>query len=479
MNTSSIRSRLVLACAAFTAACGSVGPDYEQKPFAAPASWSAPKGDAITDAASIDAAWWRAFGDPAIDALVDAALAQNLDLAAAFARLRAARAMAGVAEADRFPSLDLRSSYDHRRESRNTPFGAFIPETDIHTIAVDASWELDLWGRVRRSVEAASREVDATAADVEAAAVTVAAEVVTAYVDLRAAQQRLRIARQNLTLQEQTMSLVEARLDAGLAVERDGAQARTNVASTRARLPSLEAAEQAAQNRLCVLLGSAPGQLPVALAPDAALPKAPLQVAVGVPADALRSRPDIRAAERRFAAAVARVGVAEGDRYPRFALAGTIGLSANSAEDVFRNGSDVTGFGPSLRWSLFDGGRLRQRVKALEADAEAAQIAWETTVLLALEEAENAMTRFVREQTRLASLQLAAKEARRAVDLAQAQYRTGLSDFQTVIDSERTVASLEDDLVASEAAIAGGLVEIHKALGGGAGRTAPESSEPR
>ena len=472
MNGITMRNSLLLAFAACVAACGSVGPDYEAKPVPAPSAWSAERGQSLADAPHDGNAWWSEFCDPAIDALVDAALAQNLDLAAAFARLRSARAMAGVAEADRFPSLDLRSSYDHRRESRNTPFGAFIPETDIHTIAVDASWELDLWGRVRRSVEAASLEVEASAADVEAAAVTVAAEVVTTYVDLRASQQRLRIARQNLALQEQTLSLVRARLDAGLAVERDGAQALTNVASTRARLPSLQAAEQAANNRLCVLLGCAPGQLPVDLAPEAGLPMAPLRVAVGVPAEALRARPDVRAAERRFAAAVARIGIAEGDRYPRFALAGTLGLSANSAEDVFRNGSDVTGFGPSLRWNLFDGGRLRQRVKALEADAEAAQAAWEATVLLALEEAENAMTQFVREQTRLSSLRVAAKEARRAVDLAQAQYRAGLSDFQAVIDSERTVASLEDDLVASEAAIAGGLVAIHKALGGSATQAA-------
>ncbi|MFY9343953.1 MAG: TolC family protein, partial [Planctomycetota bacterium] len=183
--------------------------------------------------------------------------------------------------------------------------------------------------------------------------------------------------------------------------------------------------------------------------------------------DLLRTRPDVRAAERRLAAAVARVGVAEAERYPRFSLAGTLGLAANAAAEVFTAGSDVLAYGPSVRWNLFDGGRLRQRVASLEATAEAAQIAWERTVLLAIEEAENAMTRYVQEQARAGSLQRAATNARRAVELAQTQYRAGLSDFQAVIDSERTVAAIEDELAGSEAAVAGSLVAVCKALGGG------------
>ena len=463
------RHSLLLAAVAAAAAACTVGRDYEPKPFDAPQTWQQAADSTLTADAATDGPWWKTFGDAQLDELVDRALAQNLDLRAAFARLKSARALRGVAEADALPSLDARGGYEQRRESRNTPFGAFIPQTDIHTIAVDASWELDLWGRVRRSVEAASGELDASAADAEAAAITVAAEVVSAYVDLRAAQHRLKIARSNLALQEQTQSLVDARLQAGLTVERDAAQARTNVESTRARLPSLEASASAAENRLCVLLACAPGALPVTLADEAPIPTAPARIAVGVPADLLRRRPDVRAAERRFAAAVARIGAVDAERYPRLSLGGTLGLSANSASEVFDADSDLSAFGPSLRWNLFDGGRLRQRVAALEADAESMQVAWEQSVLLALEETENAMTRFVREQSRRASLQRAAKEARRAVELAETQYRAGLSDFQTVIDSERTVAAIEDDLAMSEAAIASGVVEIHKALGGSLG----------
>jgi NodT family efflux transporter outer membrane factor (OMF) lipoprotein len=456
----------------FTAACSAVGPDHEPPRIELPAAFQQPREAGLADGAPLDGAWWQTFGDARLTQLVEHALQHNHDLRGALANLASARALRGVAAADRWPTLDTRASFEDRQDSRNTPFGAFIPRTSIHAVAVDAAWELDLWGRVRRAVEAADADLGASEAEVRAASVTVAAEVATSYVDLRAAQQRLRIAQENLALQERTLGLVRARFSAGLVVERDVAQAATNVESTRSRLPTLEAAAVAAQNRLAVLLGTAPGELAPELLAPALLPTVPARVAVGVPADLLRRRPDVHAAERRFAAEVARIGVAEGDRYPRLSLGGTLGLAANAADDVFTKGSDVVAFGPSLRWNLFDGGRLRQRVRSLEARAEAAQIAWEQTVLLALEETENAMTRFAQEQVRLGSLQRAATQARRAVDLAQSQYRAGLSDFQAVIDSERTVAAIEDDLVGSEAAVAGSAVSIFKALGGGFAATA-------
>lgn len=467
MHCHHLQRAVAVAVALFATACTSVGPDYvPSEPKLAPA-WVQAREAGLVEGPVADAPFWHAFADPLLTQLVEQALAANLDLRGAYARLASARALRGVAEAGAWPTLDGRGSYENRKESRNTPFGRFIPRTDIHSIGVDAAWELDLWGRVRRSVEAAERDLDASDADVQGARLTVATEVVSTYVDLRAAQRRLAIAAANLALQEQTLGLVRARLDAGLVIERDVAQAATNVESTRSRLPMIEAEAIAAQHRLAVLLGRAPGDLPAEVAATGAMPTLPLQVAVGVPADLLRRRPDVRAAERRFAAEVARVGIAEADRYPRFSLVGSLGIAANSADGLFQNGSDGRSFGPSLRWSLFDGGRLKQRVRSLEASAEAAQIGWEQTVLLALEEAENAMTGFVRQQSRRASLQRAAAQARRAVELTQSQYRSGLSDFQSVIDSERTVAVVEDDLVGSEAAIAGSLVSIWKALGGG------------
>ncbi|MCB9888834.1 MAG: efflux transporter outer membrane subunit [Planctomycetes bacterium] len=444
-----------------------VGPDFRPPERVMPAAWRQPRVAGLSDAPPTDADWWKTFGDPLLTRLVDQALAQNLDLRAQLARLSAARALRGVAAADGWPSVDGRANYEDRRESRNTPFGAFIPRTSIHTVAADAVWELDLWGRVRRGVEAAERDLGAREADLAGARLSVAAEVVSTYVDLRAAQRRLRIAQANLSLQQQTLTLVRSRLNAGLVAERDVAQAATNVESTRARLPTLETAALQAQHRLAVLLGRAPAELPSTLNEPGELPRLPVSVAVGVPADLLRRRPDVRAAEWRLAAEVARIGVAEAERYPRLSLGGTLGLSANALKDVFTDGSDLSVFGPSLRWNLFDGGRLRNRIRSLEASAEAAQIDWERTVLLALEEAENAFVRFVREQARRTALGRAAAQAARAVELARTQYRTGLTDFQAVIDSERTVATVQDELVGSDAAVATSMVAIFKALGGG------------
>lgn len=451
---------------ALSTACTTVGPDYVPPELQLPASWQQARQDGMVDGDAADAAWWRRCDDPLLGQLIETALQQNLDLRVSLLRLQSARAMRGIAAAGAWPTIDARASYEHREESLNTPLGEFIPNTDIHSISLDAAWELDLWGRVRRSVEAADRDLQASYADVHAAAMSVAAEVGRSYVDLRAAQRRLELARNNLQLQERTLELVRAREAAGLVRERDVAQAATNVETTRSRLPQLQASTAAAANRLAVLLGRAPGDLPVALGESGALPQLPTTVAVGTPVDLLRRRPDVQAAERRFAAEVARVGVAEADRYPRFSLTGTFGVAADGADGLFDADSLVSGIGPSVRWNLFDGGRLKNRVAALQASAEAAQVSYEQTVLLAIEETENAMTRFVREQSRRESLERAATEARRAVTLAQAQYSEGLSDFQTVLDSERIVATIEDDLATSDATVATNLISLFLALGG-------------
>ena len=452
---------------ALAAACGALGPDHETPEASVPASWREEPGSGLAPGTAELAGWWRRLDDPVLEDLVERAARQSLDLRGSWARLREARALRGVAGAERLPSLDGGLSYQRRGESDSTPLGGFVPDHDLWTAGLDAAWEIDLWGRIRRSVEAADAELAASVEDLRDVAVSVAAETAIHYVDLRAFQRRLAIARSNVDLQEQTLELVRARFEAGLVGERDLAQALTNVATTRSRLPELEIGQRAAENRLAVLLGLPPGALAAELAPEQPIPVPPVEVAVGVPADLLRRRADVRRAERVLAAETARIGVAEGDLYPRLALFGSIGVASEDFSDLFDSASGFFGIGPSIRWSIFQGGRLRARVEAQEARAEQALVAWEGAVLGALEETENAMTAFVREQARRAALLDAQTQAARAVELARTQYREGVTDFQAVLDSERALALLQDDVARSEAAIATDLVVLYKALGGG------------
>jgi NodT family efflux transporter outer membrane factor (OMF) lipoprotein len=460
------RPSVVLAALAI-AGCKAVGPDYDPPEAAVPAAWREEPGSGLAGGAADLARWWKRLGDPVLDDLVERAIGQGLDLRAALARVLEARALRGAAAGERYPVLDAALSYEHRRESENTPFGAFARDTDIHSAGLDASWELDLWGRVRRSVEAADAELGASVENARDVAVTVAAETALAYVELRAFQTRAAIARTNVSLQEQTLEIVRARFESGLVSERDVAQAATNVETTRSRVPALEVGLRAAENRLAVLLGLPPGALAAELAEPRPIPLPGVELAVGVPADLLRRRADVRRAERALAAEVARIGVAEAELYPQLTLAGSLGLASDGASKLLEGDSGAYAIGPSIRWNLFDGGRLRHRVRAQDARAAQAYVAWERTVLAALEEAENAMTVFVREQARRRSLGQAADQARRAVELAQTEYREGLSDFQAVLDSERTLAALEDDLAVSDASITTSMVALCKALGGG------------
>jgi NodT family efflux transporter outer membrane factor (OMF) lipoprotein len=463
------RAHFAAVAALVLAACTTVGPDYEPPTVEVPSSWTAPAtpGAAQFTAEPAVIAWWRHLEDPLLDELVARAAGANLDLREALARLAESRALRGVAAGERLPSVDASLSFERRGESKNTPFGSFLPYSSVYSAGLDAAWEPDLWGRVRRAVEAADAELEVSLEDARGAALLLEAEVVRAYVDLRAFQRRAAIARSNVSLQEQTLDLVGGRFEAGLVGESDVAQARTNLASTRSRLPSFEAGLVAAENRLAVLLGRAPGALAGELASEAAIPVPPPEIAVGVPADLLRRRPDVRSAERSLAAETARIGVAESELYPELSLRGSIGVAAEDVSDLTDGDSGFFGLGPSLRWNVFDSGRLRLQVVAQEARAEQALARWEKAVLVALEEAENAMSAYVHEQDRRNALLEAASQARRAVDLARIQYTEGLSDFQTVLVSERSLAELEDELATSEAAIAASFVALHEALGGG------------
>lgn len=451
-------------------ACTVVGHDYETPKPEAPAQWRDMNESPWQQGAADLSAWWQKLGDPVLDSLVDRAVHGSLDLREALARVREARALRGAAAADRYPTIDARASYERSGQSEATALGKTFPslgEFDTYSAGIDASWEVDLWGRVRRVVEAADADLQANIEDARAAAVIVVAETASQYIELRAFQQRLALARTNVALQEQTLALTRTRYEAGLVGEGDVAQAARNLETTRSFVPSFEYGERAAENRLAVLLGLTPGELATELAEVQPIPVPPTSVAVGVPADLVRRRADIRRAERELAAETARIGVREGDLYPRLSLLGRIGGEAEDASDMFSDEGFVFGYGPALHWNLFDGGRLRNRVDAQEARAEQALVRWQRTVLFALEETENAMNGFVREQARRRSLADGATQARLAVDLARSQYTEGLSDFQPVLDSQRALAVIEDELAQSDAAVTTRLVALYKSLGGG------------
>lgn len=452
----------------------SVGPNYRKAEPNAPARWSRLEATAATvsDASSPGdlAEWWRRLEDPLLSELVDEAQRQNLNLRNAQARLREARARLGVASAGRYPSVDASVS-----ASRSGSLaGPGLPAGSTMTIGgsqfnagFDASWELDLFGGVRRGVEAAQADQESAVASLDDARVSLVAEVASTYVEVRSLQSRLEIANNNLSSQSETLELTEFRAQAGLVSTQDVEQARSNREQTLAQIPSLETSLAEAEHRLDILLGKAPGTLHTRLSSAGALPRIPSQVAVGIPADTLRQRPDLRAAERKLAAETARVGVAEAARYPSFSLSGSIGL------EVFAQGA--TGNGTGISYSLlgsitapiFNAGRLKNQVKVQDAVREQAEMTYQQAVLTALQDVENALVALARNRERGEALARAAEASRAAAQLARQRYSAGVIDFQSVIDTERTVLSVQDSLASTNAEEVLALIRLYKALGGG------------
>lgn len=465
LKTARVGSLTAVLLVALLAGCTTVGPDYVVPDWTGPENWNEESDAMFSEETTPLADWWLRLDDPVLNRLIARTIQDGPDLRQAFARLREAKALLGVAESGRYPRVDGRAAYERFDESDRTGRGETEGEFDLFATGFDAAWELDLWGRVRRSVEAANAELGAAREDVRGARLLLITEVARTYVNLRALQRRLVLARTHADLQRQTLELVQARHEAGVVGERDVAQATMNLEVTRALVPALEAASRVAGNRLAVLAGLPPGSLEASIGVGP-IPVPPSAVAANVPTDLLRNRPDIRRAERLLAAEHARIGVATADLYPRLTLNGTLGVSADDADGLFRDESGFFGIGPSIRWNLFDGGRSRRRADAQIARTERARIEWERTVLEALEETENALSGFVRSQRRREFLLAAVGSARRAVELARLEYEEGASDFQVVLDSERTLARLEDEIAAVNARVAIQYIALRKSLGG-------------
>ncbi|MBL0926250.1 MAG: efflux transporter outer membrane subunit [Phycisphaerales bacterium] len=468
-----------MSLAAVFAGC-TVGPNYAPPMPEVPASWQQTLAGGPSSASAEAARWWTTLNDPKLNELIDRAVAGNLDLRAARARLREARAQRGVVAADFWPSADASGSYSRGRNSASTSQGRFsnFGEYDNFQTGFDATWELDVFGRTRRGVEAAEAEIASAAENIRDVLVSLTAEVAANYVDLRSSQRRLEIASNNVRVQQSTVELAESRFKAGIASELDLARARSNLASTQAQIPSIRAAVDQSARRLAVLSGRNPGDLLAELSEARPIPPIPPSVPVGLPSDLLRRRPDIRRAERDIAAATARIGVATADLFPRFSLTGQFGFASSEVGEWFDSPARFWSFGPAVRWNFFSAGRVRSNIAVQEARADQATIRYQQAVLTALEDAENSLTNYAREQTRRTSLAESVAAEQRAVDLANELFTKGLTDFLSVLDSQRQLYALQDQLVVSERQVTTNLISLYKALGGGWEAIYPDTPPP-
>jgi NodT family efflux transporter outer membrane factor (OMF) lipoprotein len=443
---------------------------------ATPAIWSS-GGEGLRTASPRDISkWWQSLQDATLSSLVEQSLKGSPDLRSAQSRLREARAQRALASANRFPTISATVSNSGSKTSGSST-------TNLFNAQFDASWEPDVFGATRSALQAATGDAKAAEEDLHKTQVSLVAEVALNYIDLRAFQLRLQIARQNETSQSETLQLTEWRAQAGLVSNVDVEQARSNLEQTRASIPTLETNVAETEHQLATLLGLTPGALKPQLALAAPIPSAPDEMAVGIPVETLRQRPDVREAEQKIFAEIARLRKTRDAQYPGFTLMGSLALEeiagaslgfvTSGASALTTNGNSLVGsFAGSVVQTLFDRGRIRQQIEIQSAVQEQAVIAYESTVLTALQEVENALVSFANSRARLASLTAAAGSARNAALLAQNRYTVGLVDFQTVLDTERTVFSIEDSLAQSQADRTSALVQLYKALGGGWSPTA-------
>lgn len=462
---------LLTLALAFTLSACAVGPDYRPPQPVTPDSWHELPATGVRvespDAPSL-AAWWTTLNDPQLNELIERALADNKTIKQAHARVVQARAQRAIAGSGFWPGIGASTGATRSESESNFNESGEVVSTvgESYNAGLSTSWELDLFGSQRRSYESATAQLAATEADLRDVLVVLLGDVALSYVGVRTAQSRLDFAERNLESQREALDITRWRADAGLTTVLDVEQANTNYQQTRAQIPSLESSLVQNMNRLAVLTGQAPGALEASLQPRKPIPVAPVDIVAGVPADVLRRRPDIRSAERQLAAQTAEVGVATAALYPSLSLNGSISWTSLTASDLldgFRNERS----GLTLSLPLFNGGALRQNIKVQNALVDQALASYESVVLAAYEEVENALDAWTSEQRRHEALVRAVESARRAAELALVQYNSGLVDFQTVLTADRQLISLEDSLAISDGEMTSNLIRLYKALGGG------------
>ncbi|MEN8751709.1 MAG: efflux transporter outer membrane subunit [Desulfobacterales bacterium] len=447
--------------------CAHVGPDYIPPEPTTQDVWHQKLVDGLAEGKADLKTWWTVFDDPVLTSLIDRATTGNLDLKEAFARLKEARARRGVATGERYPDVNGKGSVSRQRVTED--YLTIITDQDRNynsgNVGLDATWEIDFWGRISRSIESADAGLQASLENYRDVLVLLYAEVTLNYVQVRTLQARIGFAEASVKTQRRTLEITRARLKAEISGELDVRQAELNLANTESIIPQLKSALVQTINRLGVFLGELPKALHQELSDPVPIPKPPDRILVGLPADLLRQRPDIRRAERQLAAQTARIGVAKADLYPRFSLSGAFAFEGTS--DIFDSSKRSWFIAPAFRWNLFDGGRVRNRIKAEDTRTEQALVRYEQTVLAALEDMENTMTAYVQEGDRRETLHRAAIAADESVNLVKSLYKSGLTDFQNVFDMERSAFAQRQALAESQGLVTQNLIRIYRAMGGG------------
>jgi NodT family efflux transporter outer membrane factor (OMF) lipoprotein len=475
MNQSKCRG-FFLVVLFLASGCVKVGPDFEKPRAALMPNWLEAAGyKQVSTSAADYRDWWLGFKDPVLEKLIQTAYRQNLPLQIAGVRVLGARAQLGVAVGELYPqSQKGTGSLQKERLSETSPLsGPGSPDNFwLSQMGFTASWEFDFWGKFRRAVESADASLMAALSDYDNILVSLTAEVANAYIQLRTLEKRLQIARQNVEVQKQSLVIATARWKGGTTSKRDVEQAQTVLDSTEATIPSLESRLRQTQNALCVLMGMPPHDLRELVEATAVIPAPPPQVAVGIPADLLRRRPDIQTAEWRAAAQCAQIGVAKANLYPAFSLSGTFGFQASDAGnfllgDMFLWKSRAGTIGPSFQWNILNYGQITNQVRYQDARLQELLIAYENTVLQAQQEVENALIAFLKNQERAQKLAGAVAAAQSSVELAVIQYREGITDFTTVLTAEQALLAQQDSLAQTLGDISINLVGVYRALGGG------------
>lgn len=464
---------LVPAVLSTLSACASVGPDYVEPELDVPDVWHTRVVNQVAQGNEATMqTWWAVFNDPALNQLIERARTGNLDLKTAASRVRAARASLAIASGARLPSVDAEGQVSRTKQSDDGWLAQVAPNDgfdaqNLYELGLDASWEIDLFGRIRRSIESAAAQYQGTVETERDVMVVLFAEVAGNYIQVREFQNRLLYAEQNIVVQKAARDLARERYDTGLSSELDVAQAQATLSMTEAVLPKLRTDRDQALHRLAVLLGVEVGDLEKEFAVTAGIPQPSGRITIGLPIDVVRQRPDLRAAERRLAAQSAQIGVATADLYPQFTLSGSIGLQTRSVDKLFTGDSELWSMSLPFTWNLYDGDRVRSNIALQKELTEQRLLEYRQSVLKALAEVESALVAYDNERQRLTALRAATESTQEGARLALVQYENGLTDYNNVMTMQRDLLQLQELLAASQAQVSLELVAIYKAVGGG------------